>query len=304
MNIDHLKLFVRLASTNNISVAGRELELSPAVSSAYISKLEACLGVRLVHRTTRKVSLTEEGDAFLPYAEDVLASVEAAYSSVGVGASSPRGILRVTAPASFGRMHLMPALKGFLAEYPDVKLDFRFSDSIVDLIEGGFDIAIRNAELKDSSLIARKLATDRRVICASPAYIEKYGKPTSPKDLKDHLCIHLSQLDQWVFDGPNGRESVKTQSVLRTDSGDVVRDACLDGIGIAINSTWSVFEHLQKGELVEILCDYSLVSDTAIWALYPSSRQLAPKVRAFIDYYAARFADTPCWAVEHSNKTR
>lgn len=156
MNIDHLKLFVRLASTNNISVAGRELALSPAVSSAYISKLEACLGVRLVHRTTRKVSLTEEGKAFLPYAEDVLVSVEAAYSSVGAGANAPRGILRVTAPASFGRMHLMPALKGFMDEYPDVKLDFRFSDSIVDLIEGGFDIAIRNAELKDSSLIAKK----------------------------------------------------------------------------------------------------------------------------------------------------
>lgn len=206
MNIDHLKLFVRLASTNNISVAGRELALSPAVSSAYISKLEACLGVRLVHRTTRKVSLTEEGKAFLPYAEDVLVSVEAAYSSVGAGANAPRGILRVTAPASFGRMHLMPALKGFMDEYPDVKLDFRFSDSIVDLIEGGFDIAIRNAELKDSSLIARKLATDRRVICASPAYLEKYGKPASPKELKDHLCIHLSQLDLWIFDGPDGRE--------------------------------------------------------------------------------------------------
>lgn len=141
MNIEHLKLFVRLASSQSISMAGHELGMSPAVASAHINKLEEGLGVRLVHRTTRKVSLTEEGQAFLPYAEEVLASVEAARSAVGVGHGNPTGTLRVTAPASFGRMHLIPALKGFMQHYPDLTVDFRFSDSIIDMVEG--DLTLR-----------------------------------------------------------------------------------------------------------------------------------------------------------------
>lgn len=297
MNIEHLKLFVRLAITNNISLAGQELGVSPAVASSHISKLEEGLGVRLVHRTTRKVSLTEEGEAFLPYAEDVLSSVEAARASVGAGSTSPTGTLRVTAPASFGRMHLMPALKGFLSRYPDLTLDFRFSDSIVDLVEGGFDIAIRNAELKDSTLIARKLAPDNRIVCASPDYLAMFDEPSSPHDLRNHQCIHLMGLENWVFDTPDGHLSIKTKGRFRTDNGEAVRDACADGLGIAINSTWSVYQHLARGELVQILRDYPLVSDTAIWAVYPSSRLLAPKVRAFIDYFAAHFGNTPYWEV-------
>ena len=152
MNIDHLKLFVRLAVTHNISSAGKEFGLSPAVASSYIKKLENNLSVRLLHRTTRKVSLTPEGQAFLPYAEDVIASVEAACVSVGSGKISPRGTLRITAPASFGRMHLMPASKTFLSRHPDLTLEFQFTDTMVDLVEGGFDIAIRNTELKRFNL--------------------------------------------------------------------------------------------------------------------------------------------------------
>jgi DNA-binding transcriptional LysR family regulator len=295
MNIEHLKLFVRLATTNNISLAGHELGLSPAVASSHISKLEEGLGVRLVHRTTRKVSLTEEGEAFLPHAEEVLSSVEAARASVGAGKASPKGTLRVTAPASFGRMHLMPALKGFLTRYPDLTLDFRFSDSIVDLVEGGFDIAIRNADLKDSTLIARKLAPDNRIVCTSPDYLAKFGEPSSPHGLRNHRCISLIGLESWVFDTSDGHLSIKTKGNFRTDNGEAVRDACADGLGIAMNSTWSVYQHLQRGELVQILRDYPLVSDTAIWAVYPSSRLLAPKVRAFIDYFAERYGNTPYW---------
>ncbi len=182
MNIDHVKLFVRLASTHNISMAGQELGLSPAVASAHINKLEDSLGVRLVHRTTRKVSLTEEGgQAFLPHAEEVLATVEAARGgAVGSGQSAPTGVLRITASATFGRLHIVPALKGFMARYPGLTVDCRFSDSIMDLVEGGFDVAIRVAELKDSSLVARKLAPDRRIIVASPDILNNLGDPTSP----------------------------------------------------------------------------------------------------------------------------
>ncbi|MBT8098606.1 MAG: LysR family transcriptional regulator [Gammaproteobacteria bacterium] len=295
MNIEHLKLFVRLATTHNISLAGQELGVSPAVASSHIRKLEDGLGVRLVHRTTRSVSLTEDGAAFLPHAEEVLASVEAARAAVGAGSISPRGTLRVTAPASFGRMHLVPQLKGYLGSFPELTLDFRLTDTIVDLVEGGFDIAIRNSELKDSSLIARKLAPDHRIVCASPDYLAEFGEPASPDDLQHHRCISLIGLENWIFDSADGQWSAKINGIFRTDNGEAVRDACVDGLGIAMNSTWSVYKHLQRGELVQILRDHTLVSDTAIWAVYPSSRLLAPKVRSFIDYFAERFGNTPYW---------
>ena len=236
MNIEHLKLFIRIAATHNISLAGQELGLSPAVASAHISKLETGLGVRLVHRTTRKVSLTEEGKAFFPYAEDVLASVAAARASVGVGDSSPRGTLRVAAPASFGRMHLLPALTGFLTAFPDLKIDLKLSDTIVDLVEGGFDVAIRNAQLKDSTLIARKLAPDNRILCASPSYLAKYCAPQSPEQLTKHQCIVLLGLEHWVFEGPNGHINIRANGSFRTDNGEAIRDACVNGLGITISS--------------------------------------------------------------------
>lgn len=298
MNIEHIKLFVRLASTHNISLAGHELGLSPAVASSHINKLEHGLGVRLVHRTTRKVSLTEEGEAFLPHAEEVLSTVQAARASVGAEGASPRGTLRITAPASFGRMHLVPALKGFLDRYPDLTVDFRLSDSIVDLVEGGFDIAIRNSELKDSTLIARKLAPDNRMLCAAPGYLAEHGEPSSPRDLKNHQCVHLVGLENWIFDTADGEVSIRTKERFRTDNGEALRDACTSGMGIAVGSTWSVYQHLKRGELVQILQDYPLVSDTAIWAVYPSSRLLAPKVRVFIDYFAERFGNLPYWDQE------
>ena len=295
MNIEHLKLFVRIATTHNISMAGQELNLSPAVASSYINKLEDNLGVRLMHRTTRKVSLTEEGIAFLPHAEDVLSSVEAARSSVGAGNTSPSGTLRITAPASFGRLHIVPGLKGFLANCPDLTVDLRLTDTIVDMVEGGFDIAIRNSELKDSTLIARKLATDRRIVCASPDYIAQNGEPADPEELRKHSCLYLAGLETWAFDTPKGQVTIKTSGHFRTDHGEALRDACVDGLGITVSSIWSIYEHLQRGELVQILEDYPLVSDTAIWAVYPSSRLLAPKVRAFIDYFGDYYGSPPYW---------
>lgn len=295
MNIDHLKLFLRVAATHNISSAGAELGLSPAVASAHLAKLEENLGVRLIHRTTRKVSLTEEGQAFYHHAEDVLASVEAARASVGAGSRSPQGTLKVAAPASFGRMHLIPALKDFMQEYPLLKVDLMLSDTIVDLVEGGFDIAIRNSALGDSSLIARKLAEDRRILCASPDYLKDFGEPETPAELKSHNCITLFGLDSWRFKMPGRISSVKVKGNFRTDNGEAIRDACVQGMGITINSAWSAYRHLANGAMVAILKDYPVVSDTAIWAVYPSSRQLAPKVRAFIDYFSRYFGDIPYW---------
>ncbi|MCV2403545.1 LysR family transcriptional regulator [Marinomonas sp. C2222] len=295
MNIEHLRLFVRIARTQNISQAGQELDISAAVASNYINKLERELGVRLVHRTTRKVSLTEDGADFLPHAEDVLSSVEAARASVGAGNASPTGKLRITVPSSFGRMHLMPAMKGFMEAYPKLEVDCRFSDSIVDLVEGGFDVAIRNAQLKSSSLIARKLATDTRVVCASPDYIRLHGQPKTPKDLRDHQCISLAGFEHWQFDTPEGKQTIKVHGNFRADHGEAVKDACVQGLGLTICSTWIAYEELRKGSLVKVLTDFPLVSETDIWAVYPSSRQLAPKVRAFIDYFSSVYGTSPYW---------
>lgn len=269
--------------------------MSPAVASAHINKLEEELSIRLIHRTTRKVSLTEDGTAFLPHAEEILASIEAAHASVGAGDSLPKGNLRVTAPSSFGRMHLMPTLKGFFSHYPDLSIDLHLSDSIVDLVEGGFDIAIHNADLKSSTLIARKLAPDRRIICASPEYLEKYSEPIHPDDLRDHQCINLMGLESWIFETPRGQLSIKTKGRLQTDHGEAVRNACVEGLGIAMPSTWSVYQQLERGELVQVLRDYLFVSHAAIWAVYPSSRLLAPKVRAFINYLAGCYGSPPYW---------
>jgi DNA-binding transcriptional LysR family regulator len=295
MNIEHLKLFIRIAATNNISMAGKELGLSPAVSSAHINKLEEGLGVRLIHRTTRRVSLTEEGIDFLPHAEEVLASVELAQASVGSGSITPQGTLRIAASASFGRMHIVPALVGFTQLYPGLSLDLRLSDSILDMVEGGFDIAIRNSSLNDSTLVARKLASDNRLLFASPAFLQKYGEPKSINDLAEFNCIGLMGLEGWAFETTNGRQTVKPKYIARMDNGEAVRDACVAGLGITICSVWCAYEQLQSGELVQVLKDQPLASDTAIWAVYPSSRLLAPKVRAFIDYFIERFGDKPYW---------
>ncbi|UPR32134.1 LysR family transcriptional regulator [Vibrio crassostreae] len=298
MNIEHLKLFVRLASTHNISQAGQELGLSPPVASIHIGKLEESLGARLVHRTTRKVSLTEEGMAFLPHAKQILLSVEAGVASVGTGNELPKGVLRISAPSSFGRMHVMPALKGFLAKYPDLSVDISLSDSIVDLVDGGFDVAIRNAELQNSSLIARKLSTDKRILCASPEYLAVHGYPKTPEDLKQHQCINQTGLEGWTFDTPEGDVTIKKKGAIRVDHGEAVRDVCVDGLGIAMCATWIAYKQLAEGSLVEVLPDYPLKDEAAIWAVYPSAQLLAPKVRVFIDYFVQYYGSPSYWDCE------
>ena len=295
MNNEHLRLFVRIAVTQNISMAGNELGLSPPVASMHINKLEEALGVKLIHRTTRKVSLTEEGREFLPHAEDVLNAVDSAKASVGAGSFTPQGTIRVTAPSSFARMHIVPALKAFVEKYPELKVDLRQSDSIVDMVEGGFDIAIRNASLNDSTLVARKLTRDHRIICASPEYIKEYGEPSTPQDLLNHQCINLIGIDSWLFNTPEGLKKIKAKGAIRIDNGESTRDACIDGAGLTLCSIWCAYKALKKGQLVQVLKDYPVESDTAIWAVYPSSRLLAPKVRAFIDYFKEYYGDKPYW---------
>ena len=296
MDIDDLKLFMRIAQLGSISAAARDLSLTPAGASARLAAFEKRLGARLLHRTTRQATLTVDGLAFLPHAEQVLDAADAARAALGREQAMPRGTLRVAAPASFARMHIVPGLPSLRARYPDLVLDFRISDSVVDLVEGAFDVAVRYAELGDSSFVARRLAPDRRVLVASPEYLKQRGRPSTPDDLADHTCLVVGTLDLWTFLDADRKQVVrKVSPALRINDGGAVRDAACAGLGIALMATWCADDELRSGALVPVLPGFPLVSTQTLWALYPSSRELAPKVRAFIDWMVERIGPEPYW---------
>jgi DNA-binding transcriptional LysR family regulator len=292
-------LFVRAALLANVSAAGREFGLSPAVASARIANLEHELGARLLHRTTRRISLTQDGEVFMSRAQTLLEAAAAARASVGRAQAEPQGRLRVSMPSSFGRQHVSPAIAAFLRRYPGVSVDLRLTDHIVDLVDGGVDLAIRIGALKDSSLVARRLAANRRVLCCAPAYLAEHGAPHHPSDLAAHECIVLSDQRDWSFVTPAGPVSVRVEGRLATDNGEVIRDALLDGFGIALKSTWDVAPHLKSGALVTVLDSYPLAETVAIWAVYPSRAFVPPKTLAFIEFHAERFGDPPYWDGPH-----
>lgn len=296
MDVNDLNLFVRIAQLRSISSAARDLGLTPAGASARLAALERKLGARLLHRTTRQATLTEDGLAFLPHAEHVVLAAESARAALGREQAAPRGTLRVAAPASFARMHIVPGLPYFCRRYPELALDLRISDSVVDLVEGAFDVAVRYADLNDTSFVARRLAPDRRVLVASPGYIERRGRPSTPDDLAEHACLIVGTLDLWTFRGP-GSELIERRITpsLRINDGGAVRDATCAGLGIALMATWCAADELRSGALVPVLPEYPLVSTQTLWVLYPSSRELAPKVRVFIDWLVERFGGQPYW---------
>lgn len=295
LDLDTVALFVRVAALGNVSAAGREHGLSPASASTRLTQLEGSLGARLLHRTTRRVALTQEGEAFLREAQTLLAAEAQALASVGQGRTAPQGRLRVSCSSSFGRQHVSPALPEFLERYPGISLDFRLTDRVVDLIEEGVDLAIRVGALRDSTLIARKLASNRRTLCASPAYLAARGVPKHPGDLTAHECLILGEQRDWRFVTPGGMLSVRVGGRLASDNGEVLRDAVLAGCGIALKSTWDIGAHLQRGALVPVLPAYPLAEEVAIWAVYPSRAFVPPKTHALIEFLQARFGPAPYW---------
>ncbi|GAA0840427.1 MAG: LysR family transcriptional regulator [Cupriavidus sp.] len=294
-----IAVFVRAAALGNLSAAARDLALSTSTASARLQRLEEQLGARLLHRTTRRLSLTGDGERFLVHAEQLLVISEAAAQSVGRGAEAPRGPLRVTAPASFGRQHVSPAIPAFLKAYPDITLDLRLTDQIVGLVDAGIDVALRMGALPDSSLVARPLAPSRRVICASPDYLGRHGTPRHPEDLRKHNCLVLGDQSTWRFDTPVGEHAVAVHGNLRVDNGEVIRDAILAGMGIALKSTWDVAPYLQRGDLVSLLDEYPVLPAVSIWAVYPSRHLVPAKTRAFVDFFADWFGSPPYWDRGH-----
>jgi DNA-binding transcriptional LysR family regulator len=291
-------LFVRAALLANVSAAGREFGLSAAVASARLAQLERLLGARLLHRTTRRISLTQDGEIFMSRAQTLLDAAAAARASVGRAQTEPQGRLRVSMPSSFGRQHVSPVIPAFLRRYPGVSVDLRLSDHLVDLVDAGVDMAIRLGALKDSTLVAKRLAVNRRVICCAPAYLAAHGTPGHPADLAQHECVILADQNTWAFETPTGPLDVRVTGRLATDNGEVIRDALLAGFGIALKSTWDVAPYLRSGELVTILDSYPPAETVAIWAVYPSRAFVPPKTLALIDFLAAHFGDPPYWDVE------
>ncbi|MEM6592391.1 MAG: LysR substrate-binding domain-containing protein, partial [Cyanobacteria bacterium P01_C01_bin.73] len=268
MDILSLRLFLRIAELGGVTAAAYDLSLSPASASARLVKLEETVGFRLFNRTTRAVSLTTDGEVFLPYAQQTVETLETGLSAVRGHSSKAQGLLRMTMPGSFGRMYVVPMLAEFQSRYPLVSLDLRLSDEVLDVVEGAYDLIIRNASLADSSLIVRKLANDRRLLVASPVYLEHYGVPTMPEDLAAHRCVTFGET-KWKFE--NG-QTVSFSSSFTVNDGEAMRKMIEQGMGIGVKSIWNARESLRSGLLVEVLPEFPLITAAAIWLLYPSRR--------------------------------
>lgn len=297
-NLTDIAVFVRVVQCASFTKAADQLELSRAVVSKYISRLEERLGSRLLNRTTRRLSLTEAGAELFEASRGALERIDEAEQAVARLQSEPKGRLVVNAPMSFGILHLAPALPGFLKRYPGIQIDLRMDDRMVDFVEEGFDVGIRIAALKDSSLVARRLAPCRQVICASPAYLEAFGEPETPEDLASHNCIlyrYASTANVWRFHAPNGREiRVAVTGNFRANNGIAEREAAVQGVGLLYTPTFYVGDFLREKKLRRILADYSL-PELGIHAVYPQRSYVAPKVRAFVDHLAKRFGAKPAW---------
>jgi DNA-binding transcriptional LysR family regulator len=278
-----MRTFAAVVDAGSFVRAANALDMSKAAVSRYVGDLESRLGVRLMHRTTRKLSLTEEGDVFYARCKDLLGGIDEAEAEITTRRGEATGSLRVTVPVSFGMLHLAEVWGLFKAKHPKVTLDVTLSDRIVDLVEEGFDLAIRIAALPSSSLISRKLSSTRMVLCASPAYLKRSGKPTRPKELAAHSVLAYAYArDEWTFEGPEGAVSVQTHPSIRSNNGDVCRAGALQHQGIILQPTFIVGADLASGALVELMPQYR-AGELGIYAIYGSRKHVSPKIRLLID---------------------
>ncbi|MDJ0778034.1 MAG: LysR family transcriptional regulator [Gammaproteobacteria bacterium] len=289
--------FVQVVDGGSFSAAADRLGLSRAQVSKSVMQLEAHLDTRLLNRTTRRISLTDSGRLYYARCLDILDDIAEAEECAREDTTAARGVLTVGAPTSFGLLHLQPLIPAFLAVNPGVQISLSLADRFLDVVAEGFDVAVRIAELEDSSLVARRLAPCRRVLCASPAYLEKNGTPRVPQDLAIHACLVYSnelRPDTWTLHGPAGSERVTVNGPVCADNGDVLCAAAEAGLGVTLLPTFIVGDGLRAGRLVSVLDDYC-PPDLTINAVYPSRRYLAAKVRSFVDYLAVAFAGEPSW---------
>lgn len=294
-----IRAFTKVVELSSFSGAARELAISRSAISKYVQELEHDLGVQLLHRTTRRTSPTENGLAYYDRCISVLADLDEADLEVSRLLVEPRGLLRVNAPMAFGSLHLGGAIAEFMARYPELRMRVVLSDEFVDPVSQGYDVTIRIADLPSSSLVARKIAPCRRVICASPDYLARWGAPQHPNDLHHHNCLIYGLQatgNQWKLTGPDGDHWVPVRSRLSANNGLMIRDIALRGLGIAVLPTFIAGADLRAGALCPILSEFSPPA-TFLYAIYPPTRHLSVKVRAFIDLLVERFGATPNWDV-------
>ncbi len=291
-----MQSFTAVVDAGSFVAAADALESSKAAVSRHVAELEERLGVRLLQRTTRRLSLTDEGQAFYARCKDILGAIEEAESEASSRAGEASGLLRVNAPVSFGILHLAPLWGAFAAAHPKVSLEVSLADRLVDLVEEGYDLAIRISRLDNSSLISRKLASTRLVACASPIYLREHGTPLTPEDLAAHAVISYSYFasgDEWSFDGPQGRVSVRTRPHFHANNGDTCVAAALAHQGIVLQPTFLVGEALQNQRLVALLPEYR-AAELGIYAVYASRKQQPLKLRKLIDFLVEVFR-SPRW---------
>lgn len=299
-----LHLFVRAVETGSFSKAAVAVNAKTSTVSRAIASLEHDLGVSLFHRTTRRSQLTEPGATFYEQARDVLRRLDEARDAASAMEGRPQGLIRLQVPGAFARLHIMPFVPDFLAAYPDIRLDVSLTDVRVDLLAVGTDLAIRIGPLIDSSLIARKLAPHRRVVCASPAYLEHRPAIEEPADLMQHNCLvyTLQPTDRWFFrrhgDTADGFEEVPITGTLRADDSEPLRDAAVADVGVVLLPTWLVGEDIKAGRLRHVLPGWSAMIATkpsGVFGVYPPHRLVPPKVRVFLDFAQKRFGRPPYW---------
>lgn len=282
-----LAFFVLLAKKGSLSETARELDITPPAVSKRLAQLEQRLGVRLINRTTRKMSLTDEGALYLDQASRILADIDAMEQMVSSSRKAPKGLLRVNATLGFGRTYIAPIVSAFVQRYPDVEVQLQLTDRLINLVEEAFDLGIRFGALPDVRLSARKILSNRRFLCASPAYLKKAGVPQTPQELVEHACIIHRQNDDaygiWRMTKGRRTETVKVRGTLSSNDGDVVLGWALDGRGIVIRSEWDLTKYLRTGRLQVVLQDYAL-PPADLFAVYPDRHHLSAKVRIFIDF--------------------
>lgn len=288
--------FVSVADNGGFSPAAREFGLSTSALSKLVNRLENRLGVRLLHRTTRRVRLTAEGAEYYARAQAIIASIEAAEAEVVKSGIEPRGLLRLHCGTVFSAHNLAPAIPRFLRRYPNVRIDIATDDALPKLVDSGFDLAIRVGVQDDSSQVARHICDLQRVICASPDYLEKHGEPLAYRELHAHNCLwitSLPELRRWPFETTDGLREIEVSGNVAANSAEMVLQLAIAGVGITRLTDVTVSEAVRRGELIPILTDSHHVEPIPLYAIYPSGRNLAPKVRAMVDFLVEEFGRAP-----------
>ncbi|OBU22507.1 LysR substrate-binding domain-containing protein [Photobacterium aquimaris] len=276
--------FVAVAETESFTAASKRLGISTAQVSRQVSALENRLNTKLFYRTTRKVSLTEEGNVYYQHCRQVLDGLEDAERAISNLRGKPQGLIKLTAPVTYGEKYIMPLVNDFMLQYPEVEVAIDMTNRQVDLVEGSFDLAIRLGRLTSSSMMAKRLTSRTMYVCASPAYLQKFGIPHSLSELRQHNCL-IGNYDHWRFQESGKEKSIRVSGTLNCNSGYGLRDAVIKGIGLAQLPDYYIDKDLESGAIVPILTNYQ-EPDEGIWAIYPHNRHLSPKVRMLVDYLA------------------